>query len=111
MTKRIIIVAIFSCFIILLSSLPASSAVDQWSYCTIDRVGVSSVSGNAYVRLTWVSGGDSWTGTRLFYINPTHINVSLATLLTAFSTGSQVHVQLADSDAGSLLKVIYILNE
>ncbi len=108
MIKKTIMGVIFF-GLILFFSFPA--AASQWSTCTISRVGVSATSGNGYIALNWVSGGTSWTGTRTFTFIPDHVNTSLAVALAAQSNGAQVYVQLADTSSGSLVYVIYVMND
>ena len=104
--KNILILAIL-CSIIFTSSSPVFA--DHWAYCTVDKAGISTVSGNVYVFLTHVSGSSSWEGSRYFRVNPENANASLAILLTAQTNNTQVHVKLSDITEGSIVYSIYII--
>jgi hypothetical protein len=109
MKKKMIGVAIIFCFIFI-SSLPASSA-EQWSTCTIDRIGISATSGNAYISLTWVASGTSWAGSRVFAVKPGYVNQVLAIALTAQANDNKVLVKLLDIAPSSLIDIIYVRND
>ena len=108
MMKKMMAGIIF-CSIVLIS-LPAFAA-EQWSNCTVDLVGVSSTSGNCYIKLTWVSGGESWEGSRAFSVRPGYVNQVMAVALTAQSLDQKVLVKLLDVTAGSIIDIIYVRSD
>jgi hypothetical protein len=104
MTKKLIMIGVIFCSIIFIS-LPAIPA--QWSVCTIDKIGVSALSGNYYVNLSHVSGGTSWTGSRSFILYPNEEKILMAICLTAQSQNGKLSVWLASTEVNSFVYSAY----